>query len=298
MNILYLTEGREVDYQADCLLIGLKELYGNQVVDVRRANHLYQDFNMDQARHFHGKGFTVCGILPNLEVDRSDIESKIMSKYFDYIIYGSIWRCNYYLDLVLSVYPRNRVCFIDGEDEPYRVYDAKSLGIPYFKRELSDDLEGIYPISFGFPTSLISINKDKIRDHSIVMPLDSPADYMCAAGKLRNGYIYNNQEEYYDDYNKSRFGITCKKGGWDCLRHYEIMAQGCIPKFLDLADCPKNSMVNFPKDICLNVLKDLETESCDVVYDRHIDNLMSHFVNHNTTLALAKYVINTLESLK
>ena len=43
-----------------------------------------------------------------------------------------------------------------------------------------------------------------------------------------------NESDYYKDYQRSYFAITCKKGGWDCLRHYEILANAVSPTFLIL----------------------------------------------------------------
>ena len=40
-------------------------------------------------------------------------------------------------------------------------------------------------------------------------------------------------QEYYNEYEKSYFGFTMKKGGWDCHRHYEILMSGSVPYFLD-----------------------------------------------------------------
>ena len=48
-------------------------------------------------------------------------------------------------------------------------------------------------------------------------------------------YIFDDEESYYNDYAKSLFAITMKKGGWDCLRHYEILAAGCLPVFLNIS---------------------------------------------------------------
>ncbi|NBU71575.1 MAG: glycosyltransferase family 1 protein, partial [Bacteroidetes bacterium] len=39
---------------------------------------------------------------------------------------------------------------------------------------------------------------------------------------------------YRADLGASRFGITTRRAGWDCLRHYEIAASGTIPCFRDL----------------------------------------------------------------
>ena len=50
-------------------------------------------------------------------------------------------------------------------------------------------------------------------------------------------------------YRQSMFALTSKKGGWDCLRHYEILAAGCIPIFEDLDSCPPDTLVSFPKKI-------------------------------------------------
>ena len=64
-------------------------------------------------------------------------------------------------------------------------------------------------------------------------------------------YIYNNETDYYNNYKESFFAITHKKAGWDCLRHYEILANGCIPYFPDIKQCPKNTMCHFPKNIII-----------------------------------------------
>jgi hypothetical protein len=35
------------------------------------------------------------------------------------------------------------------------------------------------------------------------------------------------------------------------MRHYEIMANGCIPYFPDIEQCPPNTMALLPKDLLL-----------------------------------------------
>ena len=51
MKILYVASNQKTaqfpfltDYQNDCLLIGLKELFGDDVVDVNKRFHLYSDY--------------------------------------------------------------------------------------------------------------------------------------------------------------------------------------------------------------------------------------------------------------
>ena len=97
----------------------------------------------------------------------------------------------------------------------------------------------VHPINISIPESKITnqdINvKEKILSNLI-------------PGHL-NTYIYNTEEEYYNEYKKSLFATTTKKAGWDCLRHYEIIANGCIPYFPDIEHCPKNTMTLLPKKL-------------------------------------------------
>ena len=46
--------------------------------------------------------------------------------------------------------------------------------------------------------------------------------------------MFDAEEDYYADLRASRFGVTTKRAGWDCLRHYELAANGCVPCFRDL----------------------------------------------------------------
>eukprot|EP00435_Cladocopium_sp_Y103_P059201 s15_g21.t1 len=62
-------------------------------------------------------------------------------------------------------------------------------------------------------------------------------------------YEYAEEQSYLEMYSSAFFCITKKKGGWDCLRHYEILLAGCMPYFLDIEFLPSSSMVNFPRDL-------------------------------------------------
>ena len=281
MKILYLTKGDHVDYQNDCLLIGLKELYGANVVDYNKQHHNYLTYDEQKAKNLYGMGMTVTRILPDLEVDRTDISSKIKNKYFDLIVYGSIWRCNDQIKKILEHYPVNKIVAVDGEDET-NIHPYANLGILYFKRELLNSSKNIKPISFAIPTTKVNFNKEKIKDFSFITPLN------------KQTYIYNNEADYYKDYNEAYFGITTKKAGWDCLRHYEILANGCIPYFLNIENCPEATMTTFPKNICAQVVKSIGKSSCKEIYEYYISKLEKHVNENNTTLALAKQFVNTI----
>jgi hypothetical protein len=36
-----------------------------------------------------------------------------------------------------------------------------------------------------------------------------------------------------------------KKGGWDAMRHHEIIAAGCMPYFAEIESCPEQTLFNF-----------------------------------------------------
>jgi hypothetical protein len=281
MKILYLTKGDHVDYQNDCLLIGLKELFGPDVVDYNKQYHNYITYDEQAAKKLYGMGMSVTRILPDLEVDRTDITAKIKNKYFDYIIYGSIWRCNDYIQTILEYYPSHKVIAIDGEDETniHKVFD---LGILYFKRELQHSHKRLLPISFAIPTSKINFVKNKTRDIAICNPAD------------RSTYIYKNEKDYYEGYQESRIGITMKKAGWDCMRHYEILANGCLPYFINIDKCPELTMTTFPKQLCINLINESKRIDAPTLYNNFAHEFESHFLKYNTTKALAKYVATCL----
>ena len=57
----------------------------------------------------------VTGPGSTLQIDRTDITAKIKARYYDLIIYGSIWRAWDLLSEVISSYQPEQIIFIDGE---------------------------------------------------------------------------------------------------------------------------------------------------------------------------------------
>ena len=76
----------------------------------------------------------------------------------------------------------------------------------------------IFYLFLRYPSACRPINQNK----TFISPL--------IPGKL-DTYIYEKERDYYDMYFNSLFALTYKKAGWDCLRHYEILANGCILYF-------------------------------------------------------------------
>jgi hypothetical protein len=282
MKILYLSKGDHIDYLDDCLMIGLKELLGPDLVDVNKRDHVYTSYDESKVIGMYGKGMTITRVIPDLNVDRSDITLKIKNKVFDYIVYGSIWRFNNYIDQILEYYPKDRVIAVDGEDWT-TLNAAYNYGIRYYKREIDQYIHKVNPISFAIPTVKFNPSKVKERDFALIIPGDMST------------YIYNKEEDYYRDYKISRFGHTCKKAGWDCMRHYEILGNGCIPFFRDLENCPAQTLVNFPKDELIKVKQRLDNnEQANIVFEDSYEFIVNHTQRNNTTLVLAKRFIDSL----
>ena len=234
------------DYMNDLLLHGLRQISGHEVIDYPGAWYLYKDESIKRnlkKSSFWGKGFTTSNILNNFNsIDRTDILSKIRNNYFDLVVYGSIRRNNEFMDDVLKY--NNHFIVVDGEDDQYieKKYSNKCI---YFKRELNQTIPNIESISFAVPKEKILKNIPKKFEY-LLAPL--------IPGKL-NTYNYDYEDSYYEMYEKSVFALTNKKIGWDCLRHYEILMNGCIPLFINLNDCPKRTMETLPKEKLNDIYK-------------------------------------------
>ena len=186
------------------------------------------------------------------------------------------------------------------------VPQALPLGDPYPDAEsVCHEIEQwvgprrLYPISLSVPESLI---------------LDQPPEKLQDSGtgisKGRRQYRFGpgQQQAYYEDYQRSYFGLTYKKGGWDCLRHLEIMANGCLPFFLGIEDCPRYTMAHYPKTLMKQVLQDyaqavtidgfnlsfdpgLAGESLHN-YEEQVRQSLDHTRQHLSTKAMASYVLD------
>lgn len=254
MKILYIHANPDEaefynDYLSDLLLHGLRENFGKDIIDYPGSWHLYHDEVQKRQINLSklwGKGFTLNNSLNEFNsFDRADISNKIQNNFFDLVIYGSIRRSDLFLDIVIDKNIKH--VYVDGEDDTFidTKYSNKSL---YFKRELNEKVGNILPISFAIPKSKI------VKDIN-----QNPKDLLAPLipGKLET-YIYEKEKDYYDMYFNSLFALTYKKAGWDCLRHYEILANGCIPLFLDLKNCPQETLKTLPKENLLSILNQNE----------------------------------------
>jgi hypothetical protein len=147
-----------------------------------------------------------------------------------------------------------------------------------------------HPIGFCVPESLILARIPK-------------KTYDFAPYRPGQPYQFFSQEEYYNGYRNAFFAITHKKAGWDCLRHYEILMNGCMCYFTDLAECPIDTMTHLPKDLIARAMKlpgvkgapDFTIDHSVFPVDEYMKLMelaMQHCREHLTTTAMARYVFN------
>jgi hypothetical protein len=147
----------------------------------------------------------------------------------------------------------------------------------------------IYPLSFCIPDECIV---DKIPEKSWLLAPLIPG--------VLSTYIYKDKEtEYNKMYRQSRFALTKMKGGWDCLRHYEILMNGCIPLFENLNDCPKYTLTTYPKELN-DEAYDLYHKWCEndefiEKYNILCNKYLEHTRNHCTTSATTKYFLSKIK---
>ena len=297
MRILYISGGQGPDYLCDMLFHGLRSELGADVVDAERIWYMYAG-EFGEGRHdrskLYGRGFTMYGLLgPDSSVDRTDLEHKVRAKYFDLVVYGSIHRCCRFLREVLLTYPPEQILFVDGEDHTAVISGLMGQGI-YFKRELASPIPSVRPIQFAIPEERIgTASRPKLKLQAFVDPRDTRT------------YIYHDEASYYGDYAESLFGVTMKKAGWDCLRHYEIMANGCVPWFLDLEQCPPTTLVFLPKQELLLAKKLLDSRGTGFFETKEgleiwlgLQQRIELVARRQcTTRAMARYVLETASAV-
>lgn len=291
MKILHICKSDLPDYQNDMVFHGGRTLFGSNYVD---ANHIWYMYENHKSQYWnqrvpengkaYGMGMTIHGKLDDINVDRNDISAKIKDKVFDYIVYGSITRCQDYLADVVKSYSKDRIILIDGEDQQHINYEFCKYGT-VFKREMNvDETDEIHPINFAIPEELIAPNiPEKTQDWATVIP-----------GQIQT-YIFEDEKSYFDDYKKSICAMTTRKGGWDCRRHYEILMNGCFPYFPHLENCPKNTMANFPKEKIIEGNDIIQSGKLDMSwYTDTVEYLLSYSHQHLTTKAMFQQLLNKI----
>ena len=279
----------------DMIFHGARSLYGEDCIDSTPADYMYNDISEQDKHNLYGHGFNYAGLLPRIDIDRTNIREKILDHYYDLVVYGLGLKHGYnlYFNDVVKAYKQNEIVLIDGNDTPYPYYELieKRLGL-YFKRELvyqQDNFEEgneYFPLSYCIPKSQVvttPVLKLK-KDQFVAMPNHKP-------------YQFRSEDEYNKNYQKSMFALTRRKNGWDCLRHYEIVANGCLPVFYEHKEIPDRVMTTWNRSMLQDAYKLMwETNSKPLWMKQSYRDLTEEFTNQmlkrQTTEAAFEYILS------
>jgi len=185
----------------------------------------------------------------------------------------------------------------------------------YFKRELTSNTirsyyyrliskpiaqklklhRNIKPIAFAIPKEkIVEVipQKTKLFTEHIV---DSEVGQKLI--RKSTNYSFTTEADYYADIQNSKFGVTTKRAGWDCLRHYEIAANGAVICFKDLDKkpelCAPHGLVGGYNCISYNNYDDLMNKINALSYDEYF-KMLNHsldWIRQNSTLERVKKLL-------
>ena len=261
-RILFINPNHE-DYLADGVFHGLRTLLGSDVIDYPKAEFLYDTVCPGVLSRVRGGGFTLYGLLPDVPLERDHMLPRALDGEFDLVVFGDIWRTfGPWTEWAPQLSAAGvSMAVLDGADrvEPYpyaglwwrvrgwwflpRAHNRAS----YFKREITPWTRwfasylllvpplgrrlALKPISFSIPAEKVAgapPPKEKEFPRHVV------DEEVAAVVGGQTSHAFADEAEYRADLERSRFGVTTKREGWDALRHYEIAASGTVPCFRDL----------------------------------------------------------------
>ncbi len=342
MKVLFLHSNQTVDYLADSLFHGLRELLGSNCVDVPRHDTMYQPLTDSMKSKLRGNGFTLYGLLediPELSTKRF-LWSKDLDEY-DFIVVAHPELQWHLLFELASRVNSEKLVIIDGNDTT-AFFPFYSLGwqlkncpwtyltpikkFKYFKRELVGEgssyaldrllprfirkwvsfPQNSFPFGFSIPQEKLykGDKKEKIKDfptHIVDAEVAAHVSQSFFSATSSDKHIFISEDSYYEDLRRSSFGITVKRGGWDCLRHYELAANGCVLCFRDLDQKPKTCAphgLNKSNCIIYHNYDDLKKQITSITDDKYhqLQQETYKWIENHTTIARAKKFLTACSS--
>jgi hypothetical protein len=117
------------NYTRELLSIGLRRKIGNAFVEFPRNDVLYSSTDLATK---YGYGFSYGGRLEDEEIDRTEIEEKIQSHYFDVIVLGKVGQDDWsfeqfpYFNGIRSVYKHSEIALLYGGDGMQNLQDPSN----------------------------------------------------------------------------------------------------------------------------------------------------------------------------
>lgn len=202
-----------------------------------------------------------------------------------------------------------------------------ALRFLYFKRELAPKTsyyflyKTIPPVIYNrvklYPSTILPIAfcipKEKIKQditlkhketlfQSHIVDKEIVSSPLFEKNNTTTGYLFDNEADYYANLQKAQFGITTKRGGWDCLRHYEIAANGSVQCFIQLSlkpnSCAPHGLIDGVNAIEYYNAEHL-SEKLSALTDTEYEQLLHNsyeWIKKQTTEIRAEEILNTFRS--
>ena len=313
MKILFITiksPNQQGDYFELAILNGLKKVLGNNVVDYPKKNVIYGDFSEVKKEALHGRGFTLLRTP-----FRDDINRDIENQKFDAVIYGDghMYGEKFFIEKYDKL-ANNNVWIVDGHDlygkapKKAKYLDEEIISNQFdysFKGAVVYEDPKVFPTNLGVPEEVIlpiDLEK-KTKMYQNTYPKYSFFENPTDLGGGSSHYKYESEEEYYKDLSQSWFGLSSRRGSWDSLRNYEIIASGSLLIYRDYLNKPIScGPLNVP---CLSYSTKNELYQ---IFDRLVPNnkptdeymflleaQREWLLNYGTTTAVAKNIKNIIK---
>ncbi|CAJ1433758.1 unnamed protein product [Effrenium voratum] len=155
----------------------------------------------------------------------------------------------------------------------------------------------VYPIGFAIPEELMVPCLPKKY-----WPFAVSDGSEGLASVWEYQFKFYQEREYHRQYRHAFFGITRKKYGYDCLRHYEVIANGALPLFLGLDALAREAVPFLPRELLRGAWELLGNQSLRAKrlridtgrYYALLKSMLAYARRHLTTKAMARYVLGTM----
>ncbi|CAL1148272.1 unnamed protein product [Cladocopium goreaui] len=148
----------------------------------------------------------------------------------------------------------------------------------------------VFPIGISVPSDLVAESiPRKVRVHAAFVG--------SSCGGEVSEYKFGPMEEdrYQDFYRRHRFAHTKRKGGWDAVRHAEILAMGTVPNFAGLDKAPHLAVPFVPKALLLKTEELLPySKRLEAAYNATVEQLLDHTRRCLTAESMAARVLREM----
>lgn len=142
------------------------------------------------------------------------------------------------------------------------------------------DRTGVFPLSFSFARDFVA-TAPKTQFLSTIIPGEP--------------YSFDDEREYLAEYERSYFGLSTKKAGWDCFRHLEVMFSGSIPLVPRLESTPPGIMFAYPKELLVAVFRALVEDGPGIPSPDIQQAFAQHAQENLTVTAMASYLLESID---